>query len=96
MIRIFGPMPSIEEMARAEAEWRTNSMRPKKQGPPSKELKWKVWERDNFTCVTCGARRDLTLDHILPTSRGGATSYENLQTMCGHCNSKKGAKVIVA
>lgn len=49
--------------------------------------------RDNFTCQYCGAtpgRGLLTLDHIVPRSRGGATTWENVVSACRQCNMKKG------
>lgn len=55
------------------------------------DLRWEVWERDNFTCLDCGTRRDLTIDHIIPVSKGGRTVKDNLQTLCRSCNSKKGS-----
>jgi len=62
-------------------------------GPPKipDNLKWDVWERDDFTCQHCGVRRHLSIDHIIPRARGGETTRENCQTLCRHCNSKKGA-----
>lgn len=54
-------------------------------------LRWEVWERDNFTCRRCGVRRDLSVDHIVPESKGGPTTLSNLQTLCRKCNSSKGA-----
>jgi hypothetical protein len=59
--------------------------------PP--EIRWQVWERDNFTCKHCGMRRDLTVDHIFPERLGGTLILANLQTLCGKCNSRKGTKV---
>lgn len=56
------------------------------------DLRWEVWERDNFTCKHCGTRRNLTVDHILPESKGGTLALDNLQTLCKSCNSKKGAR----
>src|SRR3990167_1002941 len=50
-------------------------------------LRWEVWERDNFTCQYCGSRRFLVVDHIYPASKGGATTTDNLQTLCRSCNS---------
>jgi len=62
---------------------------------PIKEFtKWDVFERDNYTCQICGARKHLTVDHIHPESKGGKTKMENLQTLCKRCNSKKGSKII--
>jgi hypothetical protein len=63
----------------------------RKQPIPS-DLRWAVWERDDFTCRECGTRRDLSVDHIVPESKGGAMTPENLQTLCRPCNSRKGAR----
>jgi len=54
-----------------------------------------VFERDNYTCQGCFIRfpeDELTLDHIVPRTRGGRNTRENLQTMCNPCNQKKGKK----
>lgn len=56
------------------------------------DLRWAVWERDNFKCRGCGRRSHLSCDHILPESKGGPTTIENLQTLCKRCNSLKGTK----
>jgi 5-methylcytosine-specific restriction endonuclease McrA len=50
-----------------------------------------IFKRDNNTCVYCGKQSDLTLDHVLPKSRGGKTHWENLVTACKRCNSEKGS-----
>jgi 5-methylcytosine-specific restriction endonuclease McrA len=55
-------------------------------------LRWDVWERDNFTCLNCGSRKFLRVDHIIPESKGGTTTIGNLQTLCHSCNSKKGTR----
>jgi 5-methylcytosine-specific restriction endonuclease McrA len=50
--------------------------------------------RDDETCQYCGKRsRDLTLDHILPRSRGGQDTWENMVACCRHCNGKKGDRL---
>lgn len=49
--------------------------------------------RDGYACLHCGARDDLQMDHTFPWSRGGETTVENLQTLCGPCNRFKGARV---
>jgi len=49
-----------------------------------------VFKRDNMECQYCGTRRDLTLDHVMPSSRGGQQSWLNLVTACKRCNAKKG------
>lgn len=50
-----------------------------------------VMSRDR-TCRSCGSAHDLTLDHIVPYSRGGQDTTDNLQVLCRACNSRKGAK----
>lgn len=49
-----------------------------------------IFKRDNFECQYCGVRRELTLDHVMPSSRGGAHSWLNLVTACKRCNARKG------
>ncbi len=49
-----------------------------------------IFRRDGQECQYCGATTDLTLDHVLPRSRGGKSSWTNLVTACKSCNSKKG------
>ncbi|HLI69624.1 MAG TPA: HNH endonuclease [Ktedonobacteraceae bacterium] len=47
--------------------------------------------RDEDTCQYCGKHtRDLTLDHVIPRSRGGQSTWENLVASCRACNGKKG------
>src|SRR5690606_8707497 len=49
-----------------------------------------VFRRDDHTCQYCGVRAsDLTLDHVLPRSRRGPTSWENVVACCRRCNAKK-------
>lgn len=62
---------------------------------PSLRLRWKVLQRDRFTCCKCGASPALKLgvelhvDHIIPYSKGGRTEIDNLQTLCSVCNLGK-------
>lgn len=49
-----------------------------------------IFKRDSNACTYCGSRKDLTLDHVLPKSRGGQTSWTNLTTACRRCNTQKG------
>jgi 5-methylcytosine-specific restriction endonuclease McrA len=52
-----------------------------------------VLARDDFTCQYCGVqpgKRNLTIDHVMPRSRGGETTWENVITACGPCNRRKG------
>jgi 5-methylcytosine-specific restriction endonuclease McrA len=63
-----------------------------KKVPIPDALRWQVFQRDNFTCQKCGAREFLSADHIVSERKGGPTTLENLQTLCGPCNSRKGSK----
>ena len=53
-----------------------------------------VFLRDRYTCQYCNdklEKRHCTLDHVLPTSMGGKTTFENTVCACGPCNANKGA-----
>lgn len=50
-----------------------------------------ILARDGFRCQYCGSTRHLTIDHMVPRSRGGSTSWENVVTSCAPCNVRKGA-----
>ncbi len=45
--------------------------------------------RDNRKCQYCGSSRELTIDHVVPASRGGKTEFENCVMACQTCNNKK-------
>jgi hypothetical protein len=51
-----------------------------------------VFADDNYRCANCGSTQDLTVDHIIPVSKGGGNERSNLRTLCRPCNSSKGAK----
>lgn len=49
-----------------------------------------IMKRDNNHCQYCGGTNDLTIDHVIPRSRGGKDTWENLVTACTRCNHRKG------
>lgn len=51
-----------------------------------------VLRRDKSTCQYCGAKEELTLDHVFPKSRGGPSSWTNVVVACRSCNVRKGAR----
>jgi len=52
-----------------------------------------VFIRDKYMCLYCGKKiSNPTLDHIIPKSKGGKSTFENLATSCVECNQKKGNK----
>ncbi len=52
-----------------------------------------IWRRDGGRCAQCGSQQNIEFDHIIPVSRGGATSVRNLQLLCKQCNRQKGASI---
>lgn len=52
----------------------------------------RLFKRDNYECLYCGSKRNLTVDHVIPKSRGGDNTWLNLVTCCSHCNRTKDNK----
>ena len=76
------PMPSVVRVVR---RFRRDKLR-------IKFSRLNIYARDGFACAYCGEKKnteDLTFDHVLPRSRGGRTSWENIVTCCITCNSLK-------
>jgi hypothetical protein len=55
------------------------------------DVKNAVWRRDQGRCAACGSSERLEFDHIVPHSRGGSSTYRNVQLLCEPCNRGKGA-----
>ncbi|MBD8487867.1 HNH endonuclease [Echinicola sp. CAU 1574] len=51
-----------------------------------------LFKRDNNECQYCGSQKHLTIDHVVPRSKGGKSSWTNLITACHRCNVQKGDK----
>lgn len=64
------------------------------RGRVSNKMRFAVMERDGYRCCHCGRAEgtagDLEIDHIIPISKGGKSTFENLQTLCHRCNVEKG------
>ena len=54
--------------------------------------RFNLFLRDEFCCQYCGAKGDLTFDHVIPRASGGVTSWQNVVAACSPCNLRKGAK----
>ena len=54
--------------------------------------RFNLFLRDEFACQYCGARGDLTFDHVIPRARGGVTSWQNVVAACSPCNLRKGSR----
>ena len=66
------------------------------RGEVSDSLRYDILNRDNFTCVLCGASAKqgvrLHVDHIIPIAKGGKSIPQNLRTLCERCNIGKSDK----
>ena len=68
----------------------------------SRERMWKVppvnrrevLRRDHHSCQYCGSSKRLTLDHVMPRSKGGSHTWDNVVTACERCNSRKGDRAL--
>ena len=52
-----------------------------------------VFARDGWSCQYCGTRSSLTVDHVIPRSKGGDSSWENIVASCAPCNRRKGDRL---
>jgi 5-methylcytosine-specific restriction endonuclease McrA len=69
----------------------------KRPRPMVRLSKREILRRDDYTCQYCGQRSPiLTLDHVIPRSRGGGHTWENLVTACPSCNHRKGRRTLEA
>ena len=63
----------------------------------SGKIIWEEWEeklkRLNYQCQVCGSKENITIDHIIPLSKGGTNDIDNLQPLCKSCNSRKSNKL---
>lgn len=65
---------------------------------PPRQVKFSrrnIYTRDNHTCQYCGCvppKEELTVDHVVPRSRGGRSTWDNVVLACVRCNMRKGSK----
>lgn len=55
--------------------------------------RFNVFLRDQFTCQYCGTEAELTFDHVVPRSKGGLTTWQNVVAACSPCNLRKSNKL---
>lgn len=53
-----------------------------------------VFARDGWACQYCGARTNLTVDHVVPRSKGGSSTWDNIVASCAPCNRRKGDRLL--
>lgn len=71
----------------------TEAVKARRERIPN-EVKSFVWERDDGRCVNCSAVEDLQFDHVIPITKGGGNSIDNIQILCGDCNRQKSDSII--
>jgi HNH endonuclease/Homing endonuclease associated repeat len=90
---------SSQISARVKRRAPTN-VKPEDRRDPSIGLRFNVFKRDQFRCKLCGRSPatelgcELHADHVVPFSKGGKTTLENLQALCSHCNVGKSNRSI--
>lgn len=73
--------------------WKDRQLDERRGDKEWKKIRERIFDRDNYTCVYCGAHvGTLHCDHVMPISRGGSNEEDNLVTACDSCNHKKHAK----
>jgi 5-methylcytosine-specific restriction endonuclease McrA len=55
--------------------------------------RFNVFLRDRFQCQYCGSKDDLTFDHVIPRSKGGLSTWDNIVASCAPCNRRKGDRL---
>jgi hypothetical protein len=64
--------------------------------PLNNAIRSRIYARDGRSCKQCAATHGLSIDHIIPVSKGGNSVDDNLQVLCLSCNSRKGNKINAA
>ena len=62
------------------------------QDRPPAFTRFNLFLRDAFACQYCSSGDDLTFDHVIPRSKGGRTTWENVVTACAPCSLTKGGR----
>ena len=75
------------------AAWHRRETKRRSNGGSFTAQEWNaLCKKYGNKCLCCKRRRKLTADHVIPVSKGGTSNIENIQPLCGPCNSSKGTK----
>lgn len=58
-----------------------------------RKFRARLMKKFDGKCVYCGTSHNLTIDHVIPTSRGGTNSFDNFVLACDECNKRKGNNI---
>lgn len=88
-------LDSVREMARRGAKIRNERLKTSRaNGRLTTSQKLEFVAKHGYVCMCCGKTEAITFDHVVPISKGGTDSIENMQLLCVSCNSSKGSNVI--
>ncbi len=94
-VRKYREIAGWKAILKGKTATQKKSSQKKKKESINAALRWKVFERDNYTCQWCGAKGvPLEADHIIAESLGGETVDYNLQSLCEPSNRKKGTGIM--
>ncbi len=79
-----------EQSTRSGAAIRQARYRERGGGTIPEELQQAVFDRDGRACLKCDADSNRCCDHIHPVSKGGETTFDNMQTLCMPCDARRG------
>ncbi len=83
----------IKEYRRINKHWQNKErLRPRIEAcahTGKRSVRKKVFEKYGKSCLACGATENITIDHVIPVSKGGINDISNYQPLCKSCNSKK-------
>lgn len=82
----------IAQLIAEELGLLTESRHGKSRPEISKRKRREVVAMHGDNCLSCGIAEDICMDHVIPISKGGTNSVDNLQPLCRSCNSGKGVK----
>ena len=96
---------NLEKVKKVKSDWRKNNPeavqkhRMTRRARKAQNGVYKVFNKEldklmQASCVSCGSTDQITIDHIIPVSKGGQHSIGNLQSLCKSCNSSKGTKTM--
>lgn len=93
-VRILFGQPQSEVPRDRGRQMRPLDARRAQWGRKASRVRRTIMGQDGACCQNCGSSDRLSIDHILPLSRGGSDDPENLQVLCKSCNSSKGARTM--
>jgi 5-methylcytosine-specific restriction endonuclease McrA len=84
-----------ENPERAKIQMHTRRTRKTQAGGSFTKEEWEaLCNKYDNKCLDCGKRRKLVPDHVIPVAKGGTSNIDNIQPLCGPCNSKKATRIV--